>query len=66
MNSILAFIRTMLNKIIAFFSRKKATEEPETGKIEIIEGPGHEVVCYYGCPNSKKAKKLQLDKKAYR
>ena len=28
-------------------------------------GPG-EVVCYYGCPNSKKAQKLQLQKKLYR
>ena len=27
--------------------------------------PG-EVICYYGCPNSKKAQKLQLDKKLYR
>ena len=27
-------------------------------------GPG-EVVCYYGCPNSKKAQKLQLQKKLY-
>ena len=26
--------------------------------------PG-EVVCYYGCPNSKKAQKLQLQKKLY-
>ena len=29
------------------------------------EGPG-EVVCYYGCPNSKKAQKLQLSKQLYR
>lgn len=28
-------------------------------------GPG-EVVCYYGCPNSKKAQKLQLQKKLYK
>ena len=24
------------------------------------------MVCYYGCPNSKKAQKLQLQKKLYR
>ena len=28
-------------------------------------GPG-EIVCYYGCPNSKKAQKLQLQKNLYR
>ena len=25
-----------------------------------------DVVCYYGCPNSSKAKELQLSKKIYR
>ena len=28
-------------------------------------GPG-EIICYYGCPNSKTAAKLQLSKKLYR
>ena len=61
MSAILAMIKTWFNKLIALFSRKKndePIEEPEPG-------PG-EVVCYYGCPNSKKAKKLQLSKKIYR
>ena len=59
MSSLIALVKSWLQKLIAFFTRKTVVDGPE------IDDPG-EVVCYYGCPNSKKAKKLQLNKKAYR
>ena len=37
--------------------------DPEPEKPDPFPG---EVICYYGCPNSKKAEKLQLQKKLYR
>lgn len=47
------------------------TDDPVTPKPDDpgFERPGPnpgEVVCYYGCPNSKKAQKLQLGKQIYR
>lgn len=63
MSSIIALLKSWLQKIIAIFSRKTVIDGPS------IDDPGldpGEVVCYYGCPNSKKAKKLQLNKTAYR
>ena len=58
MSSFLALIKSWWNKLIALFTRKADPLEP-------IDDPG-EVVCYYGCPNSNKAKKLQLGKTTYR
>ena len=46
MSSVVAFLKTLFQKLIELFSKKK----------------GEEVVDYYGCPNSKKAQKLQLKK----
>ena len=46
MASIIAFFKSLFQKLLARFSKKK----------------GEEVVDYYGCPNSKKAQKLQLKK----
>ena len=63
MSSIFALIKSWFQKIIAFFSRKNVIDDP--GIEDPSLDPG-EVVCYYGCPNSKKAKKLQLNKNAYR
>ena len=40
-------------------------EDPFIPDIDRPAGPG-EIVCYYGCPNSKNAQKLQLSKKLYR
>ena len=62
MSSVIALLKSWLQKIIAFFTRKTVVEEPS---VDDPFNPG-EVVCYYGCPNSKKAKKLQLNKTAYR
>ena len=44
MASIITFLKSLFQKLIVLFSKKK----------------GEEAVDYYGCPNSKKAKKLQL------
>ena len=46
MASIIAFLKSLFQKLAALLSKKK----------------GEEVVDYYGCPNSKKARKLQLKK----
>ena len=56
MRSVFVMILTMLKRLISAFARKSEPVEP----LEPIN-PG-EVVCYYGCPNSNKAKKLQLNK----
>ncbi len=58
MRSIFALIKSWISKIIDFFRIRgvgPVIVEPDTD-------PG-EVVCYYGCPNSKKAQKLQLEKR---
>ena len=78
MRSILALIKSWLRRIIARFTRETAadnTDAAENNKPNDDNndpwndrpgpGPG-EIVCYYGCPNSNKAKKLQLKKTAYR
>ncbi len=62
MRSIFAMIKSIFQKIIDLFRIRgvgPVIVEPDT------VDPG-EVVCYYGCPNSKKAKKLQLSKTLYR
>ena len=61
MQSILALIKSLFERIVAFFRRGSGDPVVEPDPV----GPG-DVVCYYGCPNSKKAKKLQLSKKLYR
>ncbi len=57
MSSFFAMIASWFKRIVAFFKREPVTEIPDP------DGPG-EVICYYGCPNSNKAKKLQLGKKS--
>ena len=68
MQSIIAFLKSVVNRLIALFTRKNVIDEPADEPVdEPIIGPGPgEVVCYYGCPNSKKAQKLQLGKTVYR
>ena len=70
MRSVFALILSWLKKIVAAITGKPAVEEPDDGPAQFelsepVPGPG-EVICYYGCPNSNKAKKLQLNKKIYR
>ena len=70
MQSIIALLRSIVNRLIALFTRKDLKNEitnNEPGFEEPVIGPGPgEVICYYGCPNSKKAQKLQLNKTVYR
>ena len=53
----------LVQKMIAFiknmFGGDTSVIEPD-----IIESG--EVVCYYGCPNSRKARRLQLNKRLYK
>ena len=69
MQSILALIKSFLKRLAALFTRKNNADTPSDNNLPPIErpepGPG-EVVCYYGCPNSNKAKKLQLKQTSYR
>ncbi len=60
MRSIIAFFKSLISTLLAIFR----TRTP--GPVIIDEPPGNEVVCYYGCPNSKKAQKLQLNKTLYK
>ena len=79
MRSIIALILSWLKKIFRIGTEQPSTTEPVTGDPgttkpdlqqpdEPFERPGPDpgIVCYYGCPNSKKALKLQLGKKLYR
>ena len=72
MQSFIAFFRSLFKRVIRFFkglvsSGEIDTTEPVNGdspdEPDLPGGPGG-FVCYYGCPNSKKAKALQLRKKA--
>ena len=62
MRSLFVMIMNWIKRAISFVTSRK--NNPETPDIDdpVID-PG-EVVCYYGCPNSNKAKKLQLNKKS--
>ena len=60
MRSLFVIIMSWVRRVISYFSRKNDPETPELEDPAIDPG---EVVCYYGCPNSNKAKKLQLNKK---
>ncbi len=57
MQSIRAFFRSLFRKIKNLFTGKGWTDDSD-----IDDGPGP-IAAYYGCPNSKKAKALQLEKK---
>ena len=74
MRSILALILSWLKKLLRIGTLQPKPEDPVPGNTDpddpVIDDPGFdrpdpkpgEVVCYYGCPNSKKAQKLQLGK----
>ena len=67
MRSIFALIKSWFIKLLDLIRLRgvgPVIVDPDPEDPSFID-PG-EVVCYYGCPNSKKAKKLQLDKKLYR
>ncbi len=60
MQAFFARIVSWLKKLIAIISGKEVVETVER---DSVLNPD-EVVCYYGCPNSNKAKKLQLGKRS--
>ena len=62
MRSFFAMIASLFKKLIAFFSREETVDTPDPD-LPVNPAPG-EVICYYGCPNSSRAKKLQLNKKS--
>ena len=64
MQAFFELIVSFLKKLIAFLKGQTAVDRPADpgAPEEPVVDPG-EVVCYYGCPNSKKAKKLQLNKR---
>ena len=64
MRSIIALILSWLKKIFRITEKNNGSDEPS--QINRPDPDPGEVVCYYGCPNSKKAQKLQLSKKIYR
>ena len=55
MQSIRAFFRSLFRKIKNFFTGNGWTDEDP-----------NDIVCYYGCPNSKKAKALRLGRRPVR
>ena len=66
MQSFIAFFRSLFDRVVKFFKSLIGKDDViEIGEPVDEPGPG-DVVCYYGCPNSKKAKALQLRKKTVR
>ncbi|MBQ7637775.1 MAG: hypothetical protein IJS90_02625 [Clostridia bacterium] len=65
MRAIFALIVSWFKKLFHIGSNDETTA-PEIDEPEIAFPDHSEIVCYYGCPNSKKAGKLQLEKKLYR
>ena len=61
MRSIYALIRSFFKKLYLLIKGKKPSIDPE-----IPDEGFDDIVVYYGCPNSKKAKKLQLEKSLYK
>ena len=80
MRSIIALFRSWFKKLIALLTGKDITDDPTpvdpvnddpatddpTTDLPDRPIPDPGIVCYYGCPNSKRAQKLQLSKQLYR
>ncbi|MBR3554172.1 MAG: hypothetical protein IKN72_12420 [Clostridia bacterium] len=71
MRSFFALLLSRLKKLFAFILRKNEPTPADGGPGDdfFIDRPINDddvYVCYYGCPNSKKAQKLQLSRKLYR
>ena len=63
MQSLIALFKSLWQKFISLFRKKK---DDDINEDPVIDRPPDDIVCYYGCPNSDKAKKLQTGRKAYR
>ena len=71
MRSIFALFLSWMKKLFAKLTGKDITDAPTPGNPGNDQpdkpepDPGN-YVCYYGCPNSKRAEKLQLSRKLYK
>lgn len=59
------FFSSLVAKIKAIFTKEDDTDTDDTDIVRPIRDDD-DIVCYYGCPNSNKVKKLQLEKKLYK
>jgi len=63
MANIIAAIKDFFAKVWAaikgIFNKEEEPDSPDTPA-----GP-NDIVCYYGCPNSKETSRLQLEKKLW-
>ena len=69
-------LRTLVQRIIAKLAEDNTSSDGESTDTTLptpgddgFERPAPDpgsVVCYYGCPNSKRAERLQLGRKLYR
>lgn len=58
MRSFFAGIASWFKRMVARIFHRDAEDNTEAKPVE-----PDEIICYYGCPNSKKAKALQLGKR---
>ena len=68
MRSIFALVKSWFAKLFQWVGSifgKEVGFLPDDPIVEPDTFPG-EVICYYGCPNSKKAHKLQLNRRLYK
>ena len=77
MRAFFALILSLIKKLLHIrFIEDQKTDEPTPGNTDPVDDPAtdpgpvfpdhpdpNEYVCYYGCPNSKRAQKLQLNRK---
>lgn len=72
MSSFFNLIWSWIKGAFEWIARKlKGEDDLPIEPIEPTDSPTRkddpsEIICYYGCPNSKKAQKLQLSRKLYR
>ncbi len=66
MSGLFAWIKSLFMKLITFLRLRGVGPVVADFEDPSVPEPPFDAVCYYGCPNSNKAKKLQLGKKALR
>ncbi|MCR5041056.1 MAG: hypothetical protein K6C36_03010 [Clostridia bacterium] len=66
MSGLFAWIKSLFMKLITFLRLRGVGPVVADFEEASVPEPPFDAVCYYGCPNSNKAKKLQLGKKALR
>lgn len=63
MEAILEFFRKIVDFIKRLFNKEETTGDTDISEVD--RDDDHEVVCYYGCPNSKRVAKLQTESKIF-